>query len=189
MSNLGVPCSSQFFLSLLHPAHQNPANSVCMTAFPVFPHCYLSSKLSVILHLGYCSIISLASAAVVWPALYLFGILPLKSFVASHLTGNQPTFELRLCHLRHMLHEHLYYLFSSSETLFKMLGFFMPTKTWLWLTYLYEKITPHCFLLLLCLPYLYLSIVLFVSLTIFIAELFTSLKQVFVYSLWVLLRD
>lgn len=93
MSNLGVPCSSQFFLSL---SIQPIKILLILSAWQLFLSLHtaeLSSKLSVILHLGYCNIISLASAAVVWPGLYLFGILPLKSFVASHLTGNQPTFD------------------------------------------------------------------------------------------------
>lgn len=93
MSNLCVPFSSQYFLSL---SMQPIKILLILSAWQLFLSLHtaeLSSKLSMILHLGYCNIISLASAAVVWPGLYLFRILPLKSSVASHLTGNQPTFD------------------------------------------------------------------------------------------------
>lgn len=91
MSNLLVPFSSQLFLSL---SIQPIKILLTLSAWQLFLSLHtaeLSSKLSVILHLGYCNIISLASAAVVWPGLYLFRILPQKNFVALHFTGNQPT--------------------------------------------------------------------------------------------------
>lgn len=124
MSNLLVPFSSQLFLSLsIQPIKILPA----LSAWQLFLSLHtaeLSSKLSVILHLGYCNIISLASAAVVWLGLYLFRILPLKSFVALHLTGNQPTFD-SICVISDIscMSICIAYFFSSSETLFKMLDF------------------------------------------------------------------
>lgn len=169
-----------------------------MTAFLVFAHCWafiqaVSDSASWLLQHHF---LGFSSCSLAW--FVSLRNIATKEFCSLAFNRKSAHIQLHLCHLRHKLHVldmniSIAHSFFSSETLFKILGFFMPAKTWLWLTYLYGRTTPHSFLLLLCLPYLYSSIVLFVCLTIFIAELLPLWSRylfILIYlALWGLLRD
>ena len=68
-----------------------------MTAFPVCTYCWAFVKAVTDFASWLLQHHSLALETVIWPVLYLFRILPLKGFVASHLTGHQPTFDSFIC--------------------------------------------------------------------------------------------
>lgn len=184
--------------SLFHPAYQNPANAVCMTAFPVCTYCWAFIKAVTdfaswllqhhFLGFGNCNLACSLS------------LQNIATKVFCGLTFDREStyiWLLHLCHLRHKLHVLDMNIcnsnsFSSSETPSKML-FYSRIQKLDWLTYWYVKTAPHCFLLLLCLPHLYSSIVLFVSLTLFILEslpLWSRCLFILIcLALWALLRD
>jgi len=174
-----------------HPADQNPANSVCVTAFPVCMYCWAELS-SWILHLGCCNIISLALATVIWPVLCISRILPLKGFVALHLTGNQPAFDSFICVIS-VISCMSWKWTSVMQTHFPPLKPSLKCR----LFHAYKKLTvfhllicENCSSLLLAvtLPapcafiYCAFSILVFSAFNAFYTWVLTSLKQVFAYS-------
>lgn len=187
MSNLGVPFGSQFFLSLsIEPIKI----LLILSAWQLFLSVHtaeLSSKLSRLLHLGYCNIISLALATVIWPVLYLFRILLLKGFVVSHLTRNQPRFDSFICAISGIS-------YMSWTRTSVMLTHFPPLKPTLKCSFFhaYKNLTvinllicENCSLILLAVtlpaPCVFICCA-FCILNSFYTWVVTYLKQVFVYS-------